>query len=341
MTLAMFQSLPAYFGGKRRLVGEIFRDLPSPDQAPVLADAFLGGGSVSLYAKARGYRVISNDISMRSHIVGKALIENSFVTVTGEDVMRLFLPNPFNLHFAETHLCPDVLTTKQAKFVDLALANAKAMPEPKRWLMSLLIVKYVLRMRPMGNFGAKTITRQMEAGDWSEINPAYVKDALNKRTNAFPGVVAKAIAHEINLGVFSNGHTNQAHQSDVLAFLAGVRADIAYFDPPYAGTMAYESALKPLDDLLRGEQVPVEKSKFSGPQAIEFLDHMFEAAQHIPVWALSYGNARIGLEDLTAIMRKYRPNVIARELHHIHCTGLASEASKATNREFILIGRPS
>src|SRR5690606_4739904 len=159
---------------------------PSPAQAPRLLDAFSGGGSVSIYAKAKGYRVIANDIAERSHIVAKALIENSTVRIEPDDVLRLFVANPNQNHFAETELCPDVLTSKQAKFLDTAIANARAMPEPKRWLMMLLVVKYVLRMRPMGNFGAKTIIHQMEAGDWQSINPNYVKDALNRKINGHP-----------------------------------------------------------------------------------------------------------------------------------------------------------
>ena len=81
-----FSSLPAYFGGKRRLIGKIFKHMPTPGKAPVLVDAFLGGGSISLFAKARGYKLICNDISLRSHIVGRALIENNRVTLSQQDV---------------------------------------------------------------------------------------------------------------------------------------------------------------------------------------------------------------------------------------------------------------
>jgi adenine-specific DNA methylase len=70
------RALPPYFGGKRRPLGRIFKHLPKPPEAPVLVDALMGGGSVSLFGKARGYRVVANDIAFRSHIVGKALIEN-------------------------------------------------------------------------------------------------------------------------------------------------------------------------------------------------------------------------------------------------------------------------
>ncbi len=89
------KALPPYFGGKRRLLGRIFKQMPKPEEAPVLVDAFLGGGSVSLFGKARGYRVIANDIAYRSSIVGKALIENDHVTLmpVGAETTRWLLRN--------------------------------------------------------------------------------------------------------------------------------------------------------------------------------------------------------------------------------------------------------
>ncbi len=161
-------ALPPYFGGKRKLLGQIVKRLPGPDEAPVFVDAFLGGGSVSLFAKARGYRVLCNDIALRSHIVGRALIENGRVTLDKEDMTRLFKPVAKAPHYIEGNFAPDVVTTKHAQFLDKAFVNAKAAPGVKRWLLLLLLVKYVLRMRPMGNFGARTIVHQAEAGAWEE-----------------------------------------------------------------------------------------------------------------------------------------------------------------------------
>ena len=80
--LQMFDALLPYFGGKRRLVPVIFhhiaRYLPRSDWSKAtFVDGFLGSGAVSLFAKAQGFKVICNDISERSFIAGKALIENN------------------------------------------------------------------------------------------------------------------------------------------------------------------------------------------------------------------------------------------------------------------------
>jgi hypothetical protein len=231
----MFQALPPYFGGKRRLVGAIFKHVPPPTEAPVFIDAFLGGGSVSLYAKARGYRVLANDIAERSHIVGKALIENDRTTLSKEDLLRLFLPNGTEPGFVEGRYCPDVLTTKHARFLDRALPNVSEVEGTKRWLLLLLAVKYMFRMRRMGNFGAKTIVRQMEDGRWEDMNPHHVRDALTRRITGHPRTNAGAIRRQINRGVFSNAKENRTWCLDVFDFLPRSRGTSSTSTRPTTG----------------------------------------------------------------------------------------------------------
>src|SRR5712691_1071058 len=95
--LTIWSALPPYLGGKRRLCPLIFREvdriLPRRSWHDLtFLDGFLGGGSVSLYAKAQGFRVIATDIAERSITIGRALIENSRVRLTREDVLRLAAP---------------------------------------------------------------------------------------------------------------------------------------------------------------------------------------------------------------------------------------------------------
>ena len=90
---SFYDCLPAYPGGKRRLVPRILRHVPGTADAPVVADPFAGGGAVSLALKAHGHRVLCNDLADRSYLVGRALIENDRLTVSQDDCTRLLTPS--------------------------------------------------------------------------------------------------------------------------------------------------------------------------------------------------------------------------------------------------------
>ncbi len=334
-----FKALPPYFGGKRRLIGQIFKHLPGPKDARTFVDAFLGGGSVSLFAKARGYRVMCNDNALRSHIVGKALIENDRLTLTSADVTRLFTENGNESRFIEEQFAPDVVTTPHAKFLDGAFENARVAPGVKKWLLLLLLVKYVLRMRPMSNFGAKRIVNQAEEGQWGAMNPSFARDVLTRGLACHPKTVAETLRSQINRGIFSNGQTNEAHQLDVFEFLEQVDGDVLYIDPPYGGTSAYETALRPLDSMLEGRILKPEPSVFSRKGALGALERLFVAARRFPIWVLSYGNQEVELEALVRIVGRFKSVVSAEEFRYTHLTGLSGDEHREKNREFLVVAK--
>src|SRR4051812_3941814 len=89
-----FDALPTYLGGKRRLADLIFASLAEvfPRErwaGAVFADAFSGGGAISLAAKARGFRVLANDRAESAVAVARALIANDHVRLSEVDVAML------------------------------------------------------------------------------------------------------------------------------------------------------------------------------------------------------------------------------------------------------------
>jgi hypothetical protein len=334
------KALPPYLGGKRKLLGQIFKHLPPPQTAPVFVDGFLGGGSVSLMAKARGYRVISNDIALRSFIVGKALIENSRVKLEHSDLVRLFAPTDNHIDFIKSNFSPGVLTTANAEFLDNAFAHANEFHGAKRWLIQLLLIKYIIGLRPVGNFGARTIIRQVQERQWDAINPNFLRNAAIGNICLHPLQVLEKMRRSVNGGVFDNGRGNLAFQKDVFEFLSEIdQADIIYLDPPYAGTKTYEGSLKELDSILAGKIIKPQVSVFSGKKALEFIERLFAACQRFPVWAISYGNAEINLGDLTALVRKFKKEIIAEEFSYTHLPSLSGEKLRKRDKEYLIIAR--
>jgi hypothetical protein len=336
--MKIMKALPPYAGGKRKLLGPIFRPLPGPAEAPVFVDPFLGGGSVSLYAKARGYRVICNDVALRSHIIGQALIENDHVTLSHELLVAYSQPTK-EIGYAEAHLAPSVFPRQHAALLDRLLRVVPGRHVHLGALAQMVVVKMALRLRPMGNFGARRIMLAAAAGDYESMNPAFVRDIVSRGIPRHPIRMAEIIRQQINAGVFSNGQQNEAHRGDALEFLARTQGDICYCDPPYAGTQSYERAMKPLDELLNGGPCEMAPSVFSTEPPEKSLPLLFEAADHFPILVLSYGNKMIDLAGLMDLMRRHGRQVEGREIKYVHCTGLASDESRQRNRELIVIGR--
>ena len=79
-TSRLFDALPPYLGGKRRLVPLILADLaaelpPAEWPGASFCDPMCGGGAVALAAKAQGFEVYASDRARRGAIVAAVLRE--------------------------------------------------------------------------------------------------------------------------------------------------------------------------------------------------------------------------------------------------------------------------
>lgn len=309
---------------------QISKYLPREEwQGKVFVDAFLGSGAVSLYAKAQGFRVVCNDVAERSVIAGKALIENNRTLLTDADIFRLFVSNPENKRLIEKEFVPDVFTEKHAVFLDNAFPNAKKPIE------KYLLLKYIFHIRPYSKFSSpNAFNRPIQEGRYDEIKQTYNR-AISNNLNS-PLNILKIGKNRINAGIFSNGLKNEVHKQDVFDFIDDVSGDVLYLDPPYAGTLSYESEYGILDRIL-GESKP--KSRFSNDDGIEVLDTLLARAGNFPLWVISFGNAggKNELSRLIEIISKYR-KCEAREFIYKHCEAMASEEHKQKCREWLIIG---
>ncbi len=334
--LALWSSLFPYLGGKRRLCPVIFREIDKVVPRRLWSrltflDAFSGGGAVALYAKAQGLRVVAVDVAERARVVGEALIANSRVRLTREDILRLLVPGaPGRI---ESQYAPAVFTVEQARFLDSAFEAAAQTPDPaKGALYRLLAIRVAMLAHPLSQVRAGTIAR-VTSGGWESVSDKCVRHYVDG-----PRLLRLerlwTLAQRINAGVFEG--EGRSLKGDILELLPNIKADIAYFDPPYAGTRSYEAEYRTLDEILGDTARPV--SAFSRKDGAGLLDALLKRATHIPVWVLSFGNAVTEIHELEAKMRALGRETRATAVAYAHKESVASEQKKAGNREFVVVG---
>jgi len=337
--LPFFQALFPYLGGKRRLCPLIFREidrlLPRRHwRGRTFLDGFLGGGSVSLYAKAQGFNVVATDIAERAITVGRALIENSRVRLTREDVLRLLQPSDAPPGRIEHELVPAVFTANLGRFLDRALAVADESADPaKAALIRMLAIRAALAAHPMSQVRKGTIHR-VTTGEFESITESCLKRYVQEGLRLTRLDTAWSLARQINGGVFA-GEGRVLKQS-VLDVLPTVEADVAYFDPPYPGVMSYEREYKVIDLILEGATRVT--SPFTARDGAAMIDGLFERAGHIPIWLLSLGNEVVTIGELEEKMRCLGRETRSFEIRHQHLPAIATEEKKERNREFLVVG---
>ncbi len=336
--LAFFRALFPYLGGKRRLCPRIFREvdrlLPRRHwSGKTFYDAFLGGGSVSLYAKAMGFKVIATDIAARAITVGRALIENSRVKLTREDVLRLLEPHDGEPGPVEREMVPSIVTANMGRFLDRALAIANETADPaKAALIRMLAIRLAMLEHPLSQIRKGTVHR-VSSGEYESITESCVHHYVEGlRLTRFDRVWA--LAQEINGGVLMG--EGKVYQESVFDVLPRIDADVAYFDPPYPGVMSYEKEYRIIDRLLEGLERPT--SPFTARDGAAMIDGLFERAGHVPIWLLSLGNAVVTIDELAEKMRRLGRETRAIEIAYQHLPSIATDEKKATNREYLVVG---
>src|SRR2546426_1739806 len=204
--MKMWSALYPYLGGKRRLCPLIFREIDRvvPRRlwsSLTFLDAFLGGVSVSLGAKAQGFNVIATDSAERSIVVGQALIENTRVRLTQEDVLRLLAPRTGPPGRVERDFTPSVFTANVGRFLDAAFETAEQTRDTaKAALLRLLAIRVALLAHPMSQVRPGTAHR-LTTGEVESITESCLYHYVDGLRLTRPGKLWE-LARQINAGVF-------------------------------------------------------------------------------------------------------------------------------------------
>ena len=337
--LGLWAALPPFNGGKRRLAGLIFgsidRVIPRATWPSLtFVDGFLGGGSISLFAKAQGFhKVVSIDIARRSAVVGEALIANSRVRLTQDDVTRVLAPRADSPGLVERELSPVAFTQPQARVIDNALALASEATDPSRAaLLRLLAVRIALAAHPFSYARRGTIGK-MTTGEYESITPSALPQYVRGlRLATFAQVWG--LAERINHGVFEG--RGEMRRGDTLELLPGIEADILYADPPYEATRGYEAHYKVVDQILGDESRPT--SAFTAAGGAGLIDTLLERAKHIPLVVVSFGNEAVSLQELEQKMVRHGRATRAIEVPYARLAALSKGEKSSRDRELLVLG---
>lgn len=205
-----------YMGSKRKLLPSLIKILGQLKFETAL-DAFAGTSSVAYLMKAMGKSVDANDYLRFNFFNAKAIIENSSVRLTGEDVEKIITINKDRDNFIEKEFSGLYYSKKDCQWLDSAVANIELIENPSKKAIALsALTRACLKKRPRGIF--------------TYVGMRY-DDGRKDLKMSFEDQFREAVKM-VNASIFSNGKHCRAFNQDIMQFKK-TNYDLVLFDPPY------------------------------------------------------------------------------------------------------------
>lgn len=331
-----------YQGSKRVLTNWIWENVCQMQFDSVL-DVFGGTGAVSYMFKNAGKQVTYNDLLAFNYQIGLALIENSGVTVTDEEVDLVltdrqdvsypdFIQKTFsNIYYTEDE---NVWLDHVIYNIDHQLEDLKKQAIVRFALFQACIVKRPYNLFHRANLYMRTAQVERSFG--------------NKVTWDTPFETHfRAFIAEANQAIFDNGQRNQAIQCDALRTPVG--ADLVYIDPPYIngrgtgvdyrnfyhfleGLVSYGTWQRHVDYKSKNRRLRPQKSSWSDAVTIiDAFEQLIERHSESAV-IISYRDDGIpSQEQLVRLLGKYKKEV------HVVTQPKQYALAQKMSRELLLI----
>jgi len=278
-------------GSKRKLLAWIERYIPRGTEA--VLDAFSGSGVVSWHLKCRGYAVIANDRMRFCSHIARAVVENSLVTLSSDEVQMLLEPvrrkGPAQRWFRGLFFKRGV-----HEVIDSIRFNIERLSGYKRDLA-------------LAALGATCISGVATFGHFTSTVPrrgGRVPDTPKRFTERFA-----TNCRRMNALVFVGRRRCRAWRLDVFEALGRAEVDVAYFDPPYSTRFSsanYEMRYHFVEGLMTmWENLTIDESKktrlyrqlrepsMTPRQAEEMFERLFDSARHIRWWLISWSDTGV------------------------------------------------
>lgn len=332
---------PQYLGAKYIHRGWIAQFVP--DEVRNVLDAFSGSQSIAYMFKQLGKRVITNDFLNFNNLIGRALIENPKYTLDENDLEILFSensnPKEFNLMeklFANLFFLPE-----EAEFADSFRSNINRLNNKYKEALALSVM-------------CRSMTRKVTMGHFAHTQALkYAADPVRiKRNRSLVRPlkdIFKELLPEYNAAVFDNLKDNRSYNENILTLLPKLtNIDLVYFDPPYCNSHAdYQSFYHLLETYVeywKDKQFVngikrYEPKKYSGfdknSEVLSNLQLMFEKANHIPIWLVSYNDR--SYPDINTMIEMITPYRNVRVERKKYSMGRGGKGSVAGSSEILLV----
>jgi len=291
----------------------------NPKKYKVLVSPFAGGCSFELFAKRRlGMRIISNDWSLISFASQKALLENNHVKIELNDIYSVFSENKHE-GFVK-NIYSKFFTDEICDFLDTASENIRQIPKgTKKYLLSHLLVFFVIHLLPYGKMGCTTDIRNIrEKGISESMDEAATSESrLRKfiKSTQHPLPLLKTLAGRVNAGIANNNQENLAYCEDVFSFLPKTQMfsdeAVLFADPPYFQSCSY-NVYDSIGEILLGRKIGKNNSVFNSREVEMWFDKFFEESQHLGLWLITYGGKidnpnAFRAERFLKMIKRHRP----------------------------------
>lgn len=321
-----------YIGSKQKLVDWIWRNTPQDVKSVV--DVFSGSAVVAYMYKSKGVRVVANDRLHYCHHAARAIIENSKERLGAEDIDKLLAENGGAGSFVQDNFKGLFFASGVHRLIDQVRANCDKFSGYKKDIALFALGKTC--MSAHGGFGHFSASSKHGRQD----SPEEFKERLRKN------------AERINALVFDNGQECRAYREDVNVLLPKVKADLAYFDPPYAtefSTTNYERSYHFVEGLMtywkgltlkadsKVKYFETDHETVTKANATAFFQTFLANAKHIPHWLISYrDHAYPNEQEMKKIIGGLgRDSRMQSKDHHYSITSRHGEASHAKERLFV------
>ena len=324
-----------YIGSKQKLVDWIWKH--TPEGVGTVLDAFSGSAVVAYMYKTKGLQVIANDRLRYCHHAARAIIENNSVRLSEDEIEALMADNAKAGSFVQDNFKGIFFAKGVHALIDTIRANCDKLSGIKKDIALFGLGKTC--MSGKGGFGH--FSSSTDYGRRKDT-PEEFKERLRKNLQ------------RINALVFDNGKENKAHRHDINDLLPKAKADLAYFDPPYAtefSTTNYERAYHFVEGLMTywdGLEIKADtKVKYyetdhktvTKGNASEFFQTFLGNAKHIRHWLISYrDHAYPNEQEMKKIIGSFgKQSQMKSKDHHYAITSRHGDASNAKERLFVCI----